>query len=270
MQCPQCGTKMEAGKECPQCGARVVSHPAHKRYVQPGQRSGLPTAVMVIIGVGLVGFIAVLFFSSDLYKTIRAKRLFENGRYAASVDILFDLMDKSGPDEYTVGLVSDALRAEGEERMDADEYAYAIPLFDKVIDINNESLGAGGDLLTVVRAMHDKAVCYLKLAQEEGKWVEPYGMKIMLAEDTLDEAFEKADELETDQRNEILPDMYFLGAIISTERAVSMLHDGNKSQARVFVKQAEGRLDKAIEMGIDEGEYSLVQNELDELARNLE
>jgi tetratricopeptide (TPR) repeat protein len=270
MQCPQCGSKMEKDGECPRCGATVVQHPLQKQYVKPESKRGLSLPVIVILVLCLIGFLGLLFIKSDAYKSIRAKRYFEDGQYAAAFDVLSGMIEKSGPNEYTVAFACDALRAEAEERMDAGKYAYAIPLFEKIIDLNRKAVGAGGDRLIIVRAMHDKAVCSLKLAQEGKKFVEPYGEQILAAEETLNEALELADTLGAEDKAEMLPEIHILSAIVNTERAVSLVRQKSPSHARLFLDKAEEQYEKAIELGINPLEYILIRDELDELGRILE
>lgn len=269
MQCPSCGMNMGDAEECPHCGAKVAAYPARRQYIKREPRYGFSLVVILLVLAALFGGGALVFFKSDTYLTKKAQRHYENREYPEALEILYDIMKRSGPDSERLQLASDALRAQGEERIDQEKYLLALPLFEEIIKINEGAMGAGGSDSSILDAEYDKAICYIKLAQSSGEFVKPYGEYILNAEKSIDRATELASKLPDDETLRIKPDLTLLAAVVAAERASAFWHENNTPQAKIYFNKAEAKFNEAVSSGLPEEELNFLRKEMDKLRKRL-
>jgi len=260
---------MGDAEECPHCGAKVAAYPARRQYIKREPRYGFSLVVILLVLAALFGGGALVFFKSDTYLTKKAQRHYENREYPEALEILYDIMKRSGPDSERLQLASDALRAQGEERIDQEKYLLALPLFEEIIKINEGAMGAGGSDSSILDAEYDKAICYIKLAQSSGEFVKPYGEYILNAEKSIDRATELASKLPDDETLRIKPDLTLLAAVVAAERASAFWHENNTPQAKIYFNKAEAKFNEAVSSGLPEEELNFLRKEMDKLRKRL-
>jgi tetratricopeptide (TPR) repeat protein len=255
---------------CPECGAALKQPPGPISVPQDDEpRPSMPW--YIIIGLFLLIAIAVgyVYSNSDACLSAKARRLIAKGEYAGGVEILYDIMKRTGPNSELINLASDGLRLQGAERIDKGNFDTALPLFDEIIRINESAEAVGGSKLNILQALVYKATCHLKFAQDEGKYVNPFGNEIMKAEDAVKTALDIAKGLDPSETQEYFADLYFLSANIDGERAAAFWELKNFPQARAYVIQANAALDKAYEYGHFKEEYAALRNQLGLLSNRI-
>jgi len=255
--------------ECPHCGAKIAAHPARPPYIKREPRYGLSLIVSLFALVALFAAVGLVFIKSDTYLTMKAQRYYEDKKYPEALEIIYDIMKRSGPNNERLQLASDALRAQGEERVDQEKYLLALPLFDEIIKINEEAMGAGGSDMSIILAEYDRAICYVKLAQSSGEFVEPYGKYILDAEKSIERAMELAGDLPEAETQGVTADFTILAAIVAAERSSAFWHEKNIPQAKIYFNIAEERFKDASNSGIPQGELDFLRHELDKLRKRL-
>ncbi len=255
---------------CPECGAALKQPPGPIPVARDDEpRPSMPW--YIILGLFLLIAIAVgyIYSQSNGYLSAKARRLIAKGDYSGGVEILYDIMKRTGPNSELINLASDGLRMQGAERMDKGNFDTALPLFDEIIRINESAEAVGGSKLNILQALVYKATCHLKFAQDEGKYVNPFGKEIMEAEDSIENGLDIAEELDASETQEYFADLYFLSANIDGERAAAFLDLKNIPQARAYLIQAKAALDKAYEYGHFKEEYASLRTQLNSLQNHL-
>jgi hypothetical protein len=255
---------------CPHCGAEVKQEPFSVRRPDEQSRPALPRSVMLLMFIIIMATGIFFFFNSDTYRTMKARKNIENGDYVAAVEILYDIMKRTGPSDELLWLASDALRRQGEERMEKEQYIEALPLFDEIVKNNKASEGTGGSKLSILLASFNKAICHLKIAQDRGRFVEPYGEDINAAEDMVKEGMSLIDEIDEDRLPGIRADLHLLAANIAAERAAAFWHEMNLPQAKAYFIEAEKEYKAAIRAGGDSTELLSFREELNKLRARIE
>lgn len=219
-------------------------------------------AIIIIVFILLGGY---FFIQSDTYLTMKAKRLTQQGEYALAIDILDEMIDRSGVDVERISLMSEALLAQGQARMDSGDYLEAVPSFSKVIEKNIEFKGTGGNREFIVKALYDTAICFLMLAQDKGEYIEPFCDELMSADEAIDEVLVVLEEIEADWRSEMAADAHILAANIAAERASFFLYIKDYSQARAYLLEAEEQFGIGMSEVNEKSDYTTLGVELSKL-----
>ncbi len=219
-------------------------------------------AIIIIVFILLGGY---FFIQSDTYLKMKAKRFTQQGEYALAIDILDEMIDRSGVDMDRIKLMSEALLAQGQTRMDSGNYREAVPLFSKVIEKNLEFEGSGGNREFIVKALYDTSICFLMLAQNKGEYIEPFCNELTSADDAVDELLVVLEEIETDWKSQMAADAHILASNIAAERASFFWHIKDKSQARTYLLEAEKEFGIGMSEVNEKSEYTKLGMELSKL-----
>ena len=264
MHCPKCGKEVRVSLVCPSCGEELKQQGPPPRL--PDEPSvGIPRSVMLIILLVIMLIGGYFFLQSNVYLMYKARTLIANGEFAQAIDILENLIDKKGTQPDLVDAISDAMLAQAGQRMDEGDYREAMPVIEMIIQKNNEFGATAKSRENLLKAYYNKAVSSLGVAQGENKYIVPFATELTDAETAAESAWDIIEEIEADWIPDMKADLHMVAAYIATERASYFNHNKDKSQAKVYLAEAEKELAAAIDDGGNKPKFRMLGAQISEL-----